>query len=53
MSHAPFAVIVRGGQLFQVNQNGNIEDPLSTAIADFNGVMFTKVVKSTDFVHPV
>lgn len=52
MSHAPFAVIVRGGQLFQVNQNGNIEDPLSTAIADFNGVMFTKVVKSTDFIHP-
>jgi hypothetical protein len=49
MSHAPFPVVWHNGVLVQLNQNGNRENKLSSAVTALNQTLFYRVLTSNDF----
>ena len=49
LTHAPFPTVINGGVLTQLNQNGNLEDKLTTAITAANQTTFTRVYVAADF----
>ncbi len=49
LSHEPFAVVHQGDVLEQLNQNGNSEDPVTTAVIAFDDAMFGRVYGAADF----
>ncbi len=49
LTHAPFPVVLHNGVLTQLNQNGNLEDPLTKVIDAANAVTFTRVLVASDF----
>jgi len=49
LSHLPFPVISQDGVLQQLNQNGAIEDTLTTVVAATNEALFTRVFVASDF----
>ena len=52
LSHLPFPVIVRNGELQQLNQNGAAENTLPAAVAALNASMFTTVYTPSSFLVP-
>lgn len=49
LTHAPFPTVINNGVLTQLNQNGNLEDKLTTAITAANQTTFTRVYVAADF----
>ena len=49
LTHAPFPVVQQNGVAEQLNQNGNLEEPLATQVADANESMFVRVFVASDF----
>ena len=49
LSHMPFAVVVKNGQLKQLNQNGTVESLASDAVMALNASMHTTALKAQDF----
>jgi hypothetical protein len=49
LSHMPFAVVVKNGQLKQLNQNGNIESLATDAVTALNATMHTTALQPQDF----
>ncbi len=49
MSHAPFSVVWHNGGLVQLNQNGNIENSLETAVTELDDTMYYRVYTSAMF----
>ena len=45
----PFAVVVKNGQLKQLNQNGNIESLATDAVTALNATMHTTALQPQDF----
>jgi hypothetical protein len=52
LSHLCFPVAVIDGELEQLNQNGDAENTLPTAVAALDASMFTKTYKAADFLVP-
>ena len=52
MTHLPFAVVASNGESTQLNQNGNNESTLATAVAGANASMFSRLYKPSDFMIP-
>ncbi len=52
LSHLPFPVIIKNGELEQLNQNGDVENTLSAAVAALNASMFTQLYTAADFLVP-
>ncbi len=50
-SHMPFPTVARKGVLWQLNQNGNPEDPVADSVAALNAGM-SKTYLSSDFLQP-
>ena len=49
LTHAPFPTVLNNGSLVQLNQNGNLEDKLTTAITAANQTSYTRVYVAGDF----
>ena len=49
LSHVPFSVVWRNGKATQLNQNGNAENSLETAVIALDDSAYGRVLKSTDF----
>ena len=49
LTHAPFPVVLHNGVLTQLNQNGNLEDPLTDVLAAANANAYTRVLVASDF----
>ncbi|MFO1081996.1 MAG: hypothetical protein U1E23_15370 [Reyranellaceae bacterium] len=49
LSHLAFPVVSQNGVLEQLNQNGDSEDTLATAVQATNEAMFTRVFVASDF----
>ena len=49
LGHSPFAVAVVNGHVYQLNQNGQIENKLSTAVALEEYVMHRAIFRATNF----
>jgi hypothetical protein len=49
LSHMPFAVVVKNGQLKQLNQNGNVESLAIDAVNALNASMHTLALGAKDF----
>ena len=49
LTHAPFPTVSHNGQLQQLNQNGNIENPISDAVVAANNAAFIRVLTASDF----
>jgi len=49
MSHAPFPVVWHNGEMFQLNQNGDRENQLDSAVTALNQTIFYRVYTSHDF----
>ena len=52
LSHLPFPVVMRNGEVEQLNQNGQQENTLPAAVAALNASMFTEVYTAADFLVP-
>ena len=52
LSHLAFPVIVKNGELEQLNQNGAVGNTLSAAVAALNASMFTQAYPPADFLVP-
>ncbi len=49
LTHAPFPVVAHNGVLEQLNQNGNLEDPVFGVVASANAIAYTTVLVASDF----
>jgi len=49
ITHLPFPVVAQDGHLEQLNQNANSEDILSPSVGATDDMMFTRVLKASDF----
>lgn len=49
LGHQPFPTVWHNGTAVQLNQNGNREVTLATAVADLNDSAFLRTFKKTDF----
>jgi len=49
MSHACFASVMRNGNVYQLNQNGDREQGLNTQVTTLNRMMFGAVLTGKDF----
>ena len=49
LSHEPFSVVYQNGHLEQLNQNGDAEDHVDTAVIAFDDAMFNRVYSAADF----
>jgi hypothetical protein len=52
MTHLPFASIAQNGELEQLNQNGNAESTVSSAVGAMNTMLFGGVLKAANFMTP-
>jgi hypothetical protein len=46
---APFPVVWHNGVQQQLNQNGNVENPLSSVVAAANNIVYDQVLVASDF----
>lgn len=49
LGHTPFATVMRNGVLFQLNQNGNREDPLARSIVGQNESEYERIFVASDY----
>jgi hypothetical protein len=49
MTHMPFATVWYGGTPWQLNQNGDAEDPLDQAVIGMDDIWYGRVLTSADF----
>ena len=49
LGHTPFPTAVRDGVIYQLNQNGNREDPITVSIAGQNEAEYERVFVASDF----
>lgn len=49
LTHAPFPTVMHNGALTQLNQNGNLENSLTDAVAAANATTYTRVFVASDF----
>lgn len=49
LSHLPFTVVIHNGALVQLNQNGNREDGLNTALQEIDNTIWKKIYDAGDF----
>ena len=52
MTHLPFPVIMRNGEVTQLNQNGADESTLNQQVEQFNDTVFGKLLTSANFTIP-
>ena len=52
MTHLAFATVAKNGELKQLNQNGNVEQSLLSAVAALNMTLYTRIYRSSDFLTP-